>query len=130
MEKVNFEPIGKVMEAFDTDTIDIGRRMEIINPDGTIGETMPNVPLYSNIPCHLSFQQIANPNPNTSETRPITQLLKISCSLEVDLQNGDYIIAKKRDIDGNILEQYSGTIGAPTTSMSRKTAEMEIRKNI
>ena len=35
MEKINFEPIGEAMKAFDTDKMNIGRRTEILNPDGT-----------------------------------------------------------------------------------------------
>ena len=39
MDKINFEPIGEAMKAFDTDIMAIYRRMEIENPDGTSGET-------------------------------------------------------------------------------------------
>lgn len=130
MNKINFEPIGKAMEAFDTDKMDIGRRTEVTNPDGTTGETTPNIPIYTNIPCHISFDMVDNPNPNTAETRPVNQLLKISCSLNVDLQNGDYVTAYKLANDGTIIETYVGTIGEPTSSMSRKTAEMQVRTNV
>lgn len=130
MNKINFEPIGKAMEAFDTDKIDIGRRSEIENPDGTTGETTPDVPLYKNVPCHLSFENIDNPDPNTAETRPINKVLVINCPVTVDLQNGDYITAYKLANDGTVLEQYNGVIGEPSTSMSRKSAQMSVRMNI
>ena len=130
MEKIDFAPIGEVMKAFDTDAIDIGRRQEIENPDGTIGETDPSVPLYKNIACHLSFEELDYPNTNTDETRPVNKILKISCSIDVDLQNGDLITAYKLDINRNVLEKYVGVIGEPSTTMSRKTAEMQVRTNI
>lgn len=130
MNKINFEPIGEAMKAFDTDKIDIGRRTEVENPDGTTGETMPDVPLYSNVPCHLSFSDVDNPDPNTAETRPINKMLVINCDVSVDLQNGDLITAYKLANDGSILESYTGVIGEPSTSMSRKTAQMEVRMNI
>lgn len=130
MNKVNFEPIGEAMKAFDTDKIDIGRRSEIENPDGTTGETTPDIPLYKDVYCHLSFDNVDNPDPNTAETRPINKVLTINCPVEVDLQNGDFITAYKLANDGSILEQYQGIIGAPSTSMSRKSAQMAIRMNV
>jgi len=132
MEKINFEPIGEIMTAFDTDKMDIGRRTEVINPDGTTGETNPNTPMYSGIACHISFDQVDNPDYNASgDTRPIIQMLKISCPTSIDLQNGDLITAYKMADDGKtVLDTYKGVIGKPTMSMSRQTAEMQIRTGI
>ena len=118
------------MKAFDTDKIDIGRRTEIENPDETTGESNPEVPLYTDIPCHISFSDVDNPDPNTAETRPVNKMLTINCSVDVDLQNGDLITAYKLANDGTVLEQYVGVIGEPTSSMSRKTANMSVRMNI
>lgn len=130
MNKINFEPIGNAMKAFDTDKMDIGRRQEIVNPDGTSGETEPTTPIYTNVPCHISFVTLDNPDPNTAPTRPILKALKISCSIDIDLQNGDYITAYKLANDGSTIETYIGVIGEPSTTMSRKTAEMQVRTNV
>lgn len=130
MEKINFEPIGEAMKAFDTDKIDIGRRTEITNPDGTTGETAPTTPIYTNVACHISFDNIDNPDPNTAETRPIIKALTINCPLSVDLQNGDYITAYKLANNGTVIETYTGIIGEPSSSMSRKSATMQVRTNI
>lgn len=130
MEKINFEPIGEAMKAFDTDKMNIGRRQEIQNPDGTSGETEPTTPIYEDVPCHISFVQVDNPDPNTVETRPVIKALKISCPIEVDLQNGDLVTAFKLAADGSVIETYVGVIGEPSSSMSRKTAEMQVRTNI
>lgn len=127
MDKINFEPIGEAMQAFDTDKMDIGRRTSIINPDGTEGETNPEQPLYTDVACHISFKNIDNPDPNTSETRPINKLVTISCPVSTDLQNGDLITAYKLNSSGETLETYVGVIGEPSTSMSRKVADMAIR---
>lgn len=130
MNKINFEPIGEAMKMFDTDKIDIARKLEILNPDGTTTETGLDTPIYTDIYCHISFQLIDNPNPNTAETKPIIQALTINCPLDVDLQNGDYITAYKLTDNGTTIETYSGTIGEPVSSMSRKTANMQVRTNI
>jgi len=132
MEKINFEPIGEAMQAFDTDKMDISRRIPVENPDGTSGETDEATPLYSNIPCHISFQQLDYPDTNASmsETRPVNKVLKISCSTSIDLQNGDLITAYKLANNGDTIESYIGVIGEPSTTMSRKTVEMQVRTNV
>ena len=130
MGKINFEPIGDAMTAFDTDKINIGRRMQIVNPDGTIGETSPTTPIYTDIYCHLSFNDIDNPDGNTAPTRPIIKALTINCPLSVDLQNGDYITAFKLAYDGTVIETYVGVIGEPSSSMSRKSATMQVKTGV
>ena len=126
MNKVNFEPIGEALKAFDTDSMDIARKMEIENPDGTTGETGIETPIYINVPCHIAFISADNPDSATSETKPIIVGLRINCSLDVDIQNGDYIIAKKLSNSGDVLETYKGVIGEPSVSQSRKSAEMKM----
>ena len=130
MNKVNFEVIGDAMRAFDTDKMDIIRRMEIINPDGTTGETSSDTPVYKDVPCHISFVTADNPNPETIDTKPVIVGLQINCGLEVDLQNNDYIIAYKLSDSGEVLETYKGTIGFPTTTQSRKSAQMQMRTDV
>lgn len=130
MNKINFEPIGEIMQAFDTDKMNIGRTQEIMNPDGTIGFTDPTIPIYRDVPCHISFNNIDNPDPNTAQTRPIINSLTINCPLEVDLRNGDYITAYKLSYEGNIIETYIGVIGEPNSTMSRKSASMQVRTDI
>ena len=131
MDKINFEPIGEIIkQAFDTDKIDIARRIEVINPDGTTGETDIDTPIYTNVACHISFNDIDNPDPNTAATRPIIKALTINCPVETDLQNGDYITAYKLSNSGEVIETYGGVIGEPSTSMSRKSATMQVRTDI
>lgn len=130
MKKINFEPIGEALKAFDTDLISISRKMEIQNPDGTTGETDINTPIYKNVACHVAFVTADNPDTKTSDTKPIIVGLQINCPLEVDLQNGDYIVAKKMSDSGEVLEIYKGVIGEPTVSQSRKSAEMKMETSI
>lgn len=126
MDKINFEPIGEAMKAFDTDIMAIYRRMEIENPDGTSGETSQLVPMYDDVACHISFISSDNPDGATADTQPIIIGIRIHCSLDVDIQNGDYIIANKLANNGEILETYKGIIGEPTVTQSRKSAEMKM----
>ena len=126
MQKINFEPIGDAMRLFDTDNITIYRRAEIENPDGTSGETSQLVPMYSNVPCHIDFISSDNPDGATAETQPIIIGIRIHCGLEVDIQNGDYVLANKLADNGTILETYKGMVGEPTVTQSRKSVEMKM----
>ena len=130
MEKINFGIISNALTMLDTDKMDIGRRIEVTNPDGTTGETNPQTPLYTDVACHISFVTADNPNAGTVDTKPTITGLKINCSLDVDIQKGDYITARKLDANGTVLETYKGIIGFPTVTESRKSAEMEMRTDV
>ena len=118
------------MKAFDTDAMDVYRIMEIENPDGTTGETTMDTPIYKDVACHIAFVSADNPDPVTSDTQPVQVGLQINCPLEVDIQNGDYIIAKKLSNDGEVLEIYKGKIGEPSVTQSRKSAQMKMETDI
>ena len=130
MNKINFERIGEAIRLFDTDRMDIYRRMEIINPDGTTGETDLTNPIYKDVPCHIAFNTADNPDPNTVDTEPIIVGIQINCGLEVDLQKDDYIKAYKLSNNGDVLETYTGIIGFPTTDQARTSAQMQMRTDV
>lgn len=130
MKKINFEQIGQAMKAFDTDKIDIYRRMEVTNPDGTTGETGLDTPIYTGIACHVAFISADNPDVATSDTQPKIVGLQINCPLDVDIQNGDYIKAYKLSAEGEVLEVYTGIIGQPSVSQSRKSAQMKMETDV
>lgn len=130
MKKANFEAIGEALKAFDTDKMDIYRRIPIQNPDGTTGETGMDTPLYKDVACHIAFVTADNPDSNTVDSEPIIVAIQINCSLETDLEANDYIKAYKLSNNEDILETYQGIIGFPTTSQSRKSAQMQMRTDV
>lgn len=110
MKGFNFQQIADTITQYvDTDYIDIKR-----NIDGVLTE------VYSNVLCHIAYKQIDNPNPETVDINPIIQTLTIHCMNYVDIRNEDFIIAKKTDIDGNIIAVYKGRCGNPSVSQGRK----------
>lgn len=129
-KKINFEKIGQIMQAFDTDKMDIYRSVNVIKPDGTTGTTDLSQPLYTDIACHVAFITSDNPDTKTVDTKPVVVGLQINCSLDVDLQNGDYIKASKLADNGSVLEVYSGIIGQSTVTQSRKSAEMKMETDV
>ena len=128
LKKVNFGTISDVVSiVMDRHVMDIGRRMVIRNPDGSMGETNPDQPLYENIPCNIEITSADNPDPATIDVMPIVKSLTIFCSLDIDLKNGDTIWAKILSDDGELLEEYKGIIGFPSVSQSRKSVTMAVR---
>ena len=127
----NFEQIGEIVgNVMDTDKIDIGREMEIINPDGSTGETRQEEPIYRDIPCHIAFNTSDNPDPSRVDTAPIIVSMTIHLPLWVDIQNNDYVYAHKCDSAGEVLETYQGRVGFHTVNQSRKSVQMAMRKNV
>lgn len=126
LKKIDFTAIGRASEVFDTDAMDIGRRMLIELPDGSKVETNPEIPLYKDVPCHIDFNTTDNPDTSTVDVRPIIISITLHCSTAVDLKNGDLIYAKRLDPQGNIMHVYRGIIGEPAMSQARQSALMGV----
>ena len=97
----------------DTDFIDIKRDI-----DGKLQE------VYSNIACHLEMSSADNPDPLTIDLKPIVQTVIVHMPIWVDVQNNDFIVAKKMNSNGEIIQVYSGRCGNPATDQSRKKVIM------
>ena len=129
MAGFDFGKIANIIASvMDTDKIDIGRRMEIVNPDGSIGELTPEEPIYRGVQCHIAFNTADNPNPAAVDISPIIVSITVHCPLWVDLQNNDYVYAHKCDHNGNVLETYQGFVGFNTVTQSRKSVQMAMRR--
>lgn len=112
----NFGKIATIISTFmDSDFIDLKRDV-----DGFLAQ------IYTNIPCHIEYNNTDNPDPNTVDVKPIIQSIKIYFPLWVDIKNNDYIVAKKCDNKKNILAVYSGRCGNPIVYQSRKEILMEM----
>lgn len=116
MKGFDFGQIGEVIsDVMDTDYIDIKRDV-----DSSLVE------VYSNIPCHVAYVSIENPDAKTVDIKPIIQGITVHIPLWVDVRNNDFIIAKKIASDGSIAGVYSGRCGNPVVSMGRKKVLMNM----
>lgn len=116
MKGFDFGQIGNIISnIMDTDYIDIKRDV-----DSSLVE------VYSNIPCHIAYVSIDNPNADTVDIKPIIQGITVHIPLWVDVRNNDFIIAKKIDSNGNIAGVYSGRCGNPVVSQGRKKVLMNM----
>ena len=106
---------GIVSNVMDTDYIDIRRDV-----DSSLVE------VYSNIPCHIAYISIDNPDEKTVDIKPIVQGIRVHVPLWVDIRNNDFLIAKKVGSDGSLIATYSGRCGMPVVSQGRKKVMMEM----
>lgn len=110
MSGFKFGTIGNIISKYmDTDYIDIKRDI-----DGKLQE------VYSNVPCNLEMSSADNPDPLTIDLKPIIQSVTVHMNTWVDVQNNDFIVAKKMGTDGEVLQVYSGRCGYPATDQGRK----------
>ena len=115
---VDFTKISEPVSSWlDTDYIDIYRQID---------ESPKRDLLYSNVKCHIAIKTTDNPNPDNVDVQPIITSLRIHTGTWVDLKNNDYVIAKKCDLNSNVLHYYSGIIGEPAVSMARQSVNMEM----
>ena len=106
----NFGQISNILSTImDSDYIDIKR---------DFGSELLEV--YSNIPCHVTYKTIENPDINSVDIKPIVQSIIVHLDNWVDIRNNDYLVVKKMSNDNNILEVYSGRCGNPMVSQSRQ----------
>ena len=116
MRGFDFGQIGDIVSnVMDTDYIDIKR-----NVNGSLVE------MYSNVPCHIAYMSVDNPDPLNVDVKPIIQGMTIHVPLWVDVRNDDFIIAKKMDSNGNAAGIYSGRCGNPVVSQGRKKVMVQM----
>lgn len=116
MNGFNFGQIGKIMSEFmDSDFFDIKR-----NDGSELKE------IYSNVPCHISFNSTDNPDPTSVDIKPIIQSITVHTQLWVDVQNDDFLVVKRMGSNGELLQSYSGRCGNPVVSQGRKKVLMQM----
>lgn len=112
----DFGRIGKtIARIMDSDYIDIKRDV-----NGKLQE------IYTNIPCHVSYASTDNPDPTSVDVKPIIQSISVHLQNWVDIQNNDFLVAKKIDSEGNIAAVHSGRCGNPVVSQGRKKVSMQM----
>lgn len=107
---INFEVISNIIsQNFDIDLIDIKRN---------------GIEIYSNVPCNIQINSADNPDTTAIDVVPIISSLTIHMNQYVDIQNNDYIVAKRMSNNREILEVYTGVCGFPSVWQSRKSVNM------
>ena len=112
-----------------TDKMDITRYVEQENPDGTTETALPDVPLYTDVSCRISFVSEESPKDGTVDDNPVKNTPKVFCKIDTDVQAGDYITLRRIGDDGNVLATFSGQIGLPSIYPTHKEALFLIKES-
>lgn len=126
MKLSGFSPIITTMF---TDKMDIRRYVDKDNDDGTTDTVMSDSPIYTNVPCRVSFSSEDNPRDNEVDDVPVKNIPKIFCKVDVDIKAGDLITVKRFDDDNNVIATYTGKLGLPSTYITHKEALFSIEES-
>lgn len=112
-----------------SDRVDITRYIDKENEDGSTETALPDTPIYTDVPCRISFSSDENPGDTDIDNTPIKLTPKIFCKLDADLQAGDYVTVRRLDDDGNVIATYSGKVGMPAVHVSHKEVLFYINRS-
>ena len=117
---MNLSSFGNILQSMYTDEMDIYRYTEVEDTDGTTTTKLSNSPLYTDVPCRISFSSPDEPETTREERNPIYLRIKVFCSSTVDISKGDRIIARRLDEHKNVLATYEGTANLPYVFVTHK----------
>ena len=112
-----------------TDKMDITRYVEQENPDGTTETALPDIPLYTDVSCRISFVSEESPKDASVDDNPVKSTPKIFCKIDADVQAGDYITVHRIGDNGNVMATFSGQIGLPSIYPTHKEALFLIKES-
>ena len=110
---MNLASFDKVVAATFTDELDIYHYLNSTDTTSrTVATSLPSTPSQSSVPCRISFMKIESPLPQEVDATPISTTPKIFCAAEVDIREGDYVVARRKKL-GIVIATYKGVVGLP-----------------
>lgn len=106
---INLKVFKGIVNQLYTDKLDIYRHTNPeLNSDGTTPTILPKKPIYTDIPCRISFSRTIDLTTDRAINKlPIHLIPKVFCDTSIDIKAGDYIIIRRNNIE------YKGLVGAP-----------------
>lgn len=105
---INLSQFGKHLNLLYKDKFSIYRYSNVENADGTTSLSLKKTPEYFDEICRVSFRKEDETNQTIGMNNPLDLGIKIFCSIALDIQKGDFIVADRFDDDGNKIGVYSG----------------------
>ena len=109
---VNLANYRGVIAKMYKDRFDVYRHGTETDANGATHQVCYQMPAMSDQPCQISPEQADDAMPRAQAIQNADQYISIHCRPELDLINGDYIIARKMRNDA-VVRTYKGTIGEP-----------------
>ena len=118
---IDLSKYSNVFSQLYTDKLDIYRHTNSTNEDGTIKTKLPETPLYSSIPCRISFSRTIDLTTDKAINKlPIHLIPKVFCNTDVDIKAGDYLIITRKNT------QYKGIAGMPNVYESHQEISITV----
>lgn len=109
---MKYGSLGNFYALIYDDRMDVYRHTEEKEDDGT---TYTNInkgePLYTGIPCRISFEYRDLKNDGPMEADKISYMPKVFCKNSVDIKSGDYVIITRVSDDGKHTRVFKGHLG-------------------
>ena len=118
--------LGKLFTLLYDDRIDIYRTTRCTNDDDTVDISYQPEPLYTDIPCRLSFNNDDTGSDSEVDRDPIKASPKIFSSIDVDWKAGDYVVVRRYTDEGRVSMTYRGRIALPTWYSTHQETFMRI----
>ena len=118
--------LGKLLTILYNDRMDIYRTQSEENTDTTIDISYTPTPLYTDIPCRLSFSSDDSGADKEVDSTPVTFDPRLFCEHKVDLKAGDYVVVRRYADDGSIVKTYEGQVAMPSWYSTHQETLMRI----
>lgn len=119
--------LGTFLTMLYDDRMDIFRTAENTNEDQSTDIFYQPEPLYTDVPCRISFSSDDSGADSEVDENPIRYNPKIFCKAEVDLKAGDYVVIRRYADDGvTVRATYKGTAAQPSWYTTHQESLMRI----
>ena len=124
-----YSGFASVIESLMTDQVDIYRYETDINEDGTDSIHLSEVPIYTDVPCRISFSSLEKPGNYKVDENPINSSPKIFCPRGADVKAGDYFEVRRLNGQGSVIAIYRGIAAMPAVYVTHIEVLIEIRES-
>lgn len=118
-----------VSQLFFLDKIDVTRKVETLNEDGSTSFGYPTLPIIEGESCSISYKKIDNPDTTDIAKNPQISVLQIFLNKTVGVLKGDRITAYKYNYDGTLLRTYIGICNEPNVYPTHQEIQVVLKDN-
>lgn len=115
---------GNILAFTYTDTMNIYRHTSGENPDGTKSIEKIQSPVYSGVPCRISFLAPDRSESTSEDRNPIYLEVKVFCKADLDIRKGDRVEVKRLNDSGSAMTSYKGIVNMPLTFVTHKELQL------
>lgn len=118
--------LGKLFAMLYDDRMDIYRTSRAENDDNTTNISYEPEPLYTDVPCRLSFSSDDTGTDSEIDRTPVRFNPRLFCKPEVDIQAGDYVAVRRYADNGSVMITYEGLVARPSKYTTHQETFMRI----